>query len=362
MENSKFLIVGSTEKQIGKTVFILGLAKLLIEKGYKVGYFKPLDQRMYVPESKECGDADACIMKEKLNLPDSVQKITPYLYHREFIHKILTAGKIKDVRDYVKEVAEEIAKDKDIVLTEGLDYLWTGMSLGLSAVDLSNLLNAPLITLINYDPVYILDSIKLVECIVGNYKVNHLGTVIIGAKAEKDIEFKEYLLLEEELKGTKVLGTIPSIRELIPITPREIAEATDARIIVGEEWLDKPIENFLIGAMTPEKALRYLRITADKAVITGGDRTDILLAALETPTSALILTGNIYPDEHVITKAEERQVPVLLTPYDTYTTMRKIEESGYSVKSMQNSKIINLAKEIEKRIDVDRILSELNLK
>ena len=362
MEDSKFLIVGSTEKQIGKTVFVLGLAKILMEKGFKVGYFKPLDQRIYVPDSKECGDADACIMKEKLNLPDPVQKITPYLYHREFIHKILTAGKTKEVRDYVKEVSEEIAKGKDVVLTEGLDYLWTGMSLGLSAVDLSNLLNAPLITLINYDPVYILDNIKLVECIVENHKVNHLGAVIIGAKAEKDIEFKEYLLLEKELKGTKILGTIPSIRELIPITPREIAEAIDAKIIVGKEWLDKPIENFLIGAMTPEKALRYLRITADKAVITGGDRTDILLAALETPTSALILTGNIYPDEHVITKAEERQVPILLTPYDTYTTMRKIEESGYSVKSMQNSKINNLAKEIEKRIDIDRILSELNLK
>lgn len=362
MENSKFLIVGSTEKQIGKTVFILGLARLLIEKGYKVGYFKPLDQRIYVPNSKECGDADACIMKEKLNLPDPVQKITPYLYHREFIHKILTSGKIEEIKDYVKEVSEELAKGKDIVLTEGLDYLWTGMSLGLSAIDLSNLLNAPLITLINYDPVYLIDNIKLVGCIIENHKVNHLGTVIIGAKAEKDIEFKEYLLLEKELKGKKILGTIPSIRELIPITPREIAEATDAKIIVGEEWLDKPIENFLIGAMTPEKALRYLRITADKAVITGGDRTDIILAALETPTSALILTGNIYPDEHVITKAEERRVPILLTPYDTYTTMRKIEESGYSVKSMQNSKIHDLAKEIEKRIDIDRILSELNLK
>jgi len=51
-----------------------------------------------------------------------------------------------------------------------------------------------------------------------------------------------------------------------------------------------------------------------------------------------------------------------LTPYDTYTTMRKIEESGYSVKSMQDSKINNLAKEIEKRIDIDKLLSELNIK
>ena len=362
MEKSKFLIVGSTEKQIGKTVFIVGLAKILIERGYKIGYFKPLDQRIYVPESKECGDADACIMKEKLNLPDPVQKITPYLYHREFIHKILTAGKTEEVRKYVKEVAEEIAAEKDIVLTEGLDYLWTGLSLGLSAIDLSNLLNSPLVTLISYDPLYILDQVKLVECIVERNNVNHLGTVIIGVRAEKDLEFKEYMLLEKELKGTKILGTIPSIRELIPITPREIAEVTSAKIIVGQEWLDRPIENFLIGAMTPEKALRYLRITADKAVITGGDRTDILLAALETPTAALILTGNIYPDEHVITKAEERHVPILLTPYDTYTTMRKIEESGYSVRSMQNSKINNLAKEIEKRIDIDKILSELNLK
>ena len=44
---------------------------------------------------------------------------------------------------------------------------------------------------------------------------------------------------------------------------------------------------------------------------------DIQLAALETSTSCLILTGNIYPSPSVLNRAEELCVPVLLTKLDT---------------------------------------------
>ena len=55
------------------------------------------------------------------------------------------------------------------------------------------------------------------------------------------------------------------------------------------------IENFSIGAMNVEQALTYFRRIPRKAVITGGDRADIQLAALETDTVALVLTGNLFP-------------------------------------------------------------------
>ena len=59
--------------------------------------------------------------------------------------------------------------------------------------------------------------------------------------------------------------------------------------------------------------MTYFRRKPNKAVITGGDRADIQLAALETSTRCLILTGNLYPSPAVLNRAEELCVPVLLT-------------------------------------------------
>ena len=78
--------------------------------------------------------------------------------------------------------------------------------------------------------------------------------------------------------------------------------------------------------MDVESALKYFRKTPNKAVITGGDRADIQMAALETSTRCLILTGNLYPSPAVIRRAEELDVPVLLTDMDTLSTVETTGE------------------------------------
>jgi BioD-like phosphotransacetylase family protein len=140
-----------------------------------------------------------------------------------------------------------------------------------------------------------------------------------------------------------VLGIIPENIEMKAPTVREVCERTTAIILTGKDKVDNLIEDFLVGAMTPESALTYFRRTVRKAVITGGDRTDIQLAALQTDTSALILTGNIYPDVRVIARAEKLGVPILLVPYDTYTTVRNIEFLTGRIRA-NDTKKIQLAK------------------
>jgi BioD-like phosphotransacetylase family protein len=81
----------------------------------------------------------------------------------------------------------------------------------------------------------------------------------------------------------------------------------------------------LVGAMSVESALTYFRRKPNKAVITGGDRADIQLAALETSTRSLVLTGNLYPNPVVLNRAEELGVPVLLTSLDTLSAVEIIE-------------------------------------
>ena len=85
------------------------------------------------------------------------------------------------------------------------------------------------------------------------------------------------------------------------------------------------VELLTVGAMTVEAALSRFRQQTNKAVITGGDRTDIQLAALETSTTCLILTGNLQPSPLIVKQAEEFGVAILLVPTNTMETIEKIE-------------------------------------
>lgn len=72
-------------------------------------------------------------------------------------------------------------------------------------------------------------------------------------------------------------------------------DALGGEVLAGEEGLEHVVEDIVIGAMAIESALGYLRRTANKTVIIGGDRLEAVLYALETSTAALILTGGLYP-------------------------------------------------------------------
>jgi predicted transcriptional regulator len=60
--------------------------------------------------------------------------------------------------------------------------------------------------------------------------------------------------------------------------------------------------------MNADKAIEYFKKSKNKAVIVGGDRPDIILAALETPTACVVLTGGLYPNDILLAKAEEMKI------------------------------------------------------
>ncbi len=128
-----------------------------------------------------------------------------------------------------------------------------------------------------------------------------------------------------EQKGIPVFGTIPKDGFLESVSVSELNEMLGGKVLCCEDRLHEFVENFLIGAMDVDSALNYFRRTPNKAVITGAHRSDIQLAALETSTKCIILTGGLRTNEVVLGKAQSRGVPILSVPDDTFSTINKIE-------------------------------------
>lgn len=118
--------------------------------------------------------------------------------------------------------------------------------------------------------------------------------------------------------------------------------------------LNNRVETTVIGAMNAQAALKYLRQVKKAAVITGGDRSDLALAALnEGDVSALILTGFIQPDFKVITAANEKGIPIILSSSDTFTTVRNLERLKPGIQEDEMEKVL---KTMEESIDWDLML------
>lgn len=97
------------------------------------------------------------------------------------------------------------------------------------------------------------------------------------------------------------------------------------------------------------------------AVVTGGGRTDIQLAALETSTNCLIVTGNIRPSPIILNRAEEAEVPVLSVDLDTLKTVEIITESLGKVRLHEPMKVDYIRQLFQEHFLVDRLLASLNI-
>jgi len=161
--------------------------------------------------------------------------------------------------------------------------------------------------------------------------------------------------------GITVFGMVPDDPLLSSVSVKEIVEATGGELLAGESACDELVENFIVGAMAVESALRHFRRTPRKCVITGGDRSDIQFAALETSTRCLILTGHLQPRYNVIARAQELGVPVVLLRDDTLAAVTKVEQLVGKQRVRQPKKIEHAQAQFEINVDLEKLDSALGL-
>jgi hypothetical protein len=159
-----------------------------------------------------------------------------------------------------------------------------------------------------------------------------------------------------------VLGTIPFQEELQAISVDELAEVLNAEFLALPEKRDVLVERLIVGAMGVDQALpRIRRVSGAKALITGGDRSDMQLVGLEAATRCLILTGNLRPMPEVIRRAEEIGVPVLLVRENTLEAVEDIERVFGKTRLGQESKLERFESLFAANFDFERLYKLMGL-
>ena len=181
------------------------------------------------------------------------------------------------------------------------------------------------------------------------------GVIINRVPATKREFVEETARPYLEKNNIPVFGVLPEVSGLAALTVEELIEELDAEVVTETKTTDAVIENLTIGAMTAEAALSRMRKQRNKAVITGGDRTDIQLAALETSTTCLVLTGNLKPSPLIIKQADQMGVPVLMVAENTMEAIERIDRIFGKTRLGQTAKLEQFQSLLTEHVDLKRL-------
>ncbi len=353
---STFLLVGSTEPYSGKSAATLGLASHLQQKGFQVAYGKPVGQCDQTNCSTGGPDPDLDFIAASLGLKLADQPPSILQLDQEALLKQMTDPQQMDYLEPLRQFGRTTSAD--LVVLEGPGDLREGQLFGLSLQEVATGLEAQVLLIGRYHSAGVVDGLLSAHRLLGH----HLAGVLLNdvspdEMAQVESVVKPFL----ESRGIPVLGILPSNRILRSISVGELACQLEAEILCCEDRLDLMVEDFAIGAMNVNAALKYFRKSDHKAVITGGDRTDIQLAALETSTLCLILTGRLPLDARIRARAEELEVPILSVDLDTFATIERIERVFGQVRLHETAKVRCIQELMSKNFDFGRLLTRLAL-
>lgn len=350
------LYVASTETFVGKSAVCLTLLRRMQRDGLRVGYMKPVSvSTAHTPDSVL--DEDAAFIRAAIGLEAPLEQVAPVLITPGVVAAILR-GQSGNYARTLRDAYLGVSRDTDAVVLEGTNTWSEGALVDLTADQVTDMLQAPGLLVTRYGSTLNVDTVLSVQRYVGE----RLLGVLINQVDEPQLEFVQSRVAPFlEGRGIPVFGLLPRDPALAGISVEELLEQLGGQLIGNRDWCRRTVESLMIGAMGADASLAFFRRRDNKAVITGGDRSDLQLAALETSTAALVLTGNIRPEPRVLDRAEECQVPLILVPDDTLSTVDRAERLFGRVRFHKGAKLERFAALMDAHFDYGRLYEALGM-
>lgn len=350
------LYVTSPEAYSGKSALCVGLGRHFRREGYTIGYMKPVSwtaQRI----AGQLTDEDAKFIKQVFSLKEPLSTLAPVCLDALAIEATLR-GEGEDYSQRLKAAFDTVSRNKDIVLLEGGNSLTDGFTIDLPAYKVSQMFNAKELVVVRYSEQPMVDQLLASKELLGE---SMLGAVINIVPRQRIDFVQDVVVPFLARRGIVVYAILPQERILRSISVAELAEVLQGEILCCPEAVNELVEHLMVGAMSVDSALSYFRRKPNKAVITGGDRPDIQLAALETSTRCLILTGNLHPSPIILGRAEEVGVPMILVKKDTLSTVEVIEQFFGKTRFHQEKKILRFERILEEHFDFSALYEALEI-
>jgi uncharacterized protein len=353
-KSAKFLLIGSTEGYSGKSATVLGIAHQFQKKGLDIAYGKPLGTCWSEKDSEM--DEDVRFISQTLKLPEDRVRPTLLTLDEVAIVKRIEGEDQTNYPLFLRQYTQVLGGE--LVLLEGPGTLAEGKLFDLSLLQVAEAVNASVVLVARFHSLLVIDSLMSAKQHLGDRLVGVLLNDIPADQLEVASSQAKPFLEKQEIP---VLGMLPRSNLLRSVSVGELVHQLKAEVLCRHDRMDLMVETLSIGAMNVNSALKYFSKAHNMAVVTGGDRTDIQLAALETSTQCLILTGHLPPSPTVLSRAEDLEIPILSVDLDTLATVEIVDRTFGQVRLQESVKVQCVYQMMVEHLDIDRLMKTLGI-
>jgi phosphate acetyltransferase len=352
------IYVASPEGDTGKSTIALGILHRLAATVAKVGVFRPItrmgEDRDYILE----------LLLAHTTVGLSYEECVGVGY--QALHDDPDSA-LADIVDRYHQVAQRC----DAVLIVGSDYTDVASPSELSVnARIAVNLGAPIVLAVRAADRTPDDVAHVVELCLAEIAGQHAHTAAVVANrcAPAELDAVAAALRRIDPAGLKSY-VLPEEPLLVAPSVAELRDAVHGTVISGDEnLLSREALGVLVAGMTAEHVLE--RLIEGMAVITPGDRSDVVLAMASAHAaegfpslSCLILNGGLplHPSIAKLVAGLGLRLPIVATDLGTYDTARAVSHARGRVTTNSQRKIDTALELMDKYVDTTDLIAQLSI-
>ncbi len=208
MKTPRGIFITGTDTGVGKTVVTAALARLLYQRGVRVGVMKPITSGCHAVDGKLVSE-DAELLAWAAGNHHASRDMAPYLLREPLAPSV--AAELDGVTIDLDDIAasfDRLAAHHDVVLVEGAGGLMVPLAGNLLVADLAVRLGLPLLVVAR--PALGTVNHTVLTCRMAKYHgIDLKGVIINGYPQTPDQAEESAPRLIEELCGAPLLGVFP---------------------------------------------------------------------------------------------------------------------------------------------------------
>jgi len=345
--------VASPEGDTGKSTIALGILHRLTATVARVGVFRPItrlgEDRDYILE----------LLLAHTTAGLAYEQCVGVSYQQ--LHEDPDVA-IADIVDRFHAMAEHC----DAVLIVGSDYTNVASPSELSVnARIAVNLGAPVVLAVRAKGRTPDEVVQVVELCLAELAAQHAYTAAIVANRCEPSQLKAVAAALE--KVTPQTYVMPAEPLLVAPSVADLQQAVDGALIKGDEaLLGREVMSVLVAGMTAEHVLE--RLTDAMAVITPGDRSDVVLAVVSAHAaegfpslSAIVLNGGLelHASIAALVSGLGLRLPIVATALGTFETASAVASARGRVTATSQRKIDTALALIDKYVDIGDLLAQL---
>jgi phosphate acetyltransferase len=343
----------------------LGLMSAFSDRVKKVGFMKPIGLKE-IKVADYSIDQDASLIERVFNLHANIKDMNPVTIDRDSLDYFSESAKRDEVLREVEASFERISDGCDIVLIKGMVGAACGSVYGLANTLIAERLGGRILIVTSGGIGHPLDEVVLNLEHFRSRGLDVVGVIFNKVYPQEVDKLRSFGGPFLEKQGTRLLGVIPHSKLLGQPTLRDIVERLGCRVLAGEQYLQNRVAKILVGSMSPAYVAEYFEDNA--LLITGGDRLDMILAALaySAPNSpkrikfaGLLLTCGVEPSKDILEMLKRMEIPVVSTQQHSYGVVSRISQMETKLSPADKVKVNAVNDMIRRHVDVDALFDLL---